>query len=219
MSLQVILDAIRAAGEAQLHDLDLLTTTQVREILASAEVEAQDIREEARESASAPAARERARIIHRANLESLHILGSVREMLVDATLDQTRGRLALLRSEKGYPSILRKLVTEALLELDGLPDDAEGVFLEADPRDKVPLNVILSELGLKTTVNYTLTCWGGVSARTIDGQVVVINTLESRLERAIPYLRRFLASVYESGQFDEENGAKEEVLPVARGGI
>jgi len=217
MSLQVILDAIHASGDAQLRELETRTNVQVREILAGADLEAQEIREDACDSASAPATRERARIIHRANLESLHNLGSVREMLVDATLDQARGHLSSLRAEKGYPAVLRKLVKEAFAELDGSPEGPAHVFLEADPRDKALLDAIVAELGLKTTVNYTLTCWGGVSARTTDGQVVVINTLESRLERAIPYLRRFLASVYESGQFDEENDTKEEVVPTARG--
>jgi vacuolar-type H+-ATPase subunit E/Vma4 len=41
-------------------------------------------------------------------------------------------------------------------------------------------------------------CWGGVVAKSEDGCIVIINTLEARLERATPYLRRYLAALFES---------------------
>jgi V/A-type H+-transporting ATPase subunit E len=204
MSLQVILDAICASGEAQIREVESHANTRAREILANAELEAEEAREEACAMASAPAGRERARILHRAHLESLHIRGNVREALVEATLDQTRGRLANLRAEHEYPAVLRRLAEEALAELDGSPEETGKIILEADPRDQMLLSKILTVLGLILPVKYTLNCWGGVVARSDDGQVVVINTLEVRLERAIPYLRRYLASVYEDEQFEAD---------------
>jgi len=202
MSLQAILDAVRTSGHAQLRDLEVNADTQVREILANAGAEAQKAREEACARASAPAGRERARILHRAHLEGLRILGNVREDLVNAALDQTRGRLANARNEYSYPLVLRSLVEEALAELDGSAEQDRGIQLRADPRDQALLSRILSDMGLVFQVQYVLNCWGGLTAQSEDGQVVVVNTLEARLERAIPYLRRFLAAGYE----DEQNG-------------
>lgn len=207
MSLQAILDAISAAGEAQIREVERLANTRAREILSTADLEAQEAREAASEKASAPAGRERARILHLAHLESLHIRGNVREALVEATLDRTRGRLANLHAEREYPAILRRLVEEALAEIDDSPGETGKISLEADPRDQLLLEKILVILGLDLRIEYPLNCWGGVVARSEDGQIVVINTLEARLERALPYLRRTLASVYEDEQF--EAGAPE----------
>jgi vacuolar-type H+-ATPase subunit E/Vma4 len=42
-----------------------------------------------------------------------------------------------------------------------------------------------------------LNTWGGLIAASADGRVVVINTLEARLEQALPFLRRHLAAYFE----------------------
>lgn len=209
MSLQAILDAIRASGEVQLRELELRRNVSEREILAQADFEAREIQEEARETAASPAVRERARIIHRARLDGLHTLGNIRETLIETTLEQTRGRLANVRASSAYPSILRSLVEEALAEVSGSLEEAPTAKLEADPRDREWFEKILSELGLTIPVNYTLECWGGLIAQSEDKRVVVINTLEARLERAIPYLRRFLAAFYEEEHYEMETDQAE----------
>ena len=209
MSLQVILDSIRAAGEAQLRDLDLRKSAEIREILADSDLQAQEIQEEARETAALPAGRERARIIHRARLDGLHNLGNVREALIDTTLDQTRGRLANLRADSAYPQVLRQLAEEALAEVSGSLEEAAKACLDADPRDQELVVKILTDLGLTLPINYNLDCWGGLIAQSEDGRVVVINTLETRLERAIPYLRRYLAALYEEEHFEPETDQAE----------
>jgi vacuolar-type H+-ATPase subunit E/Vma4 len=67
----------------------------------------------------------------------------------------------------------------------------------------------LTDLGLTLPINYNLDCWGGLIAQSEDGRVVVINTLETRLERAIPYLRRYLAALYEEEHFEPETDQAE----------
>jgi len=49
-----------------------------------------------------------------------------------------------------------------------------------------------------------LDCWGGLVAKSEDGRIVVINTLEERLERATPFLRRYLAAFFENEQLESE---------------
>jgi vacuolar-type H+-ATPase subunit E/Vma4 len=53
---------------------------------------------------------------------------------------------------------------------------------------------------LELPVSCELNCWGGLTAKSEDGRVVVINTLESRLERATAFLRRHLAALFEEEQ-------------------
>ena len=204
MSLQAILDVIRAAGDAKLHELARSSDTQVREILANASEVAQKIGEEACAKAAAPADRERARILHRANLESLRLLGNVREELVTAALDQTRGRLANARNEHFYPAVLRRLVEETLTEFDEQDQETGQIELRVDLHDQALISRILSDMGLTLPIHYDVSCWGGLTAQSKDGKIVVVNTLEARLQRALPYLRRFLAAGYEEENDHEE---------------
>jgi V/A-type H+/Na+-transporting ATPase subunit E len=198
MSLQVILEKIRASGAVQVQEIEETTQSQVSETLAQAGMEARQIEEDSRAIASAPAIAERARIFHRARLESLRIVGDVREDMVDTAITRTRERLASLRADLSYPTVLRKLTEEALTELAS--GSAGKTQLLADPRDRSLLKNILDDLRLDLPVSYELNCWGGLTAKSEDGRVVVINTLESRLERATAFLRRHLAALFEEEQ-------------------
>ena len=204
MSLNAILETIRASGAAQVREIEQRAYAQAREVLVNAQLEAEQIKERTRAAAVAPAFKERARLLHRARLEALQITGNVREALVDGALEQTRGHLAGMRTDTAYPAVLRRFLQEALAELavsigDGLVGDRSTTTrLEADPRDRALLNDILHDLGMNLPVSYTLNCWGGLIARSQDGRIVAINTLEARLERATPSLRRYLAALFEN---------------------
>jgi vacuolar-type H+-ATPase subunit E/Vma4 len=201
MSLQAILERIRATGESQVQEIEREIQAQVGGILAHARMEADQIEEDARAVSSAPAARERARIIHHARLEALRLIGTVQEELVDSALAQTREQLATIRANPSYAAVLQQLTREALNELTA-PDRGEKAVLVADLRDQTILEDILADLGLDLRVNYDLTCWGGLTAKSEDGRVVAINTLEARLERAMPCLRGYLAALFEEEYSD-----------------
>ena len=201
MSLQAILGKIHAAGEVQVQEIERETQAQVGEVLARARMEAHQIEEDVRAASSAPAARERARIIHHARLEALRRVGNVREELVDAALTQTRERLAAIRSNSSYADVLRQLTREALTELTA-PGREEKALLVADPRDRTILEGILSGMDLNLQVSYDLKCWGGLITKSEDSRVVAINTLETRLECATTFLRGYLAALFEEERSD-----------------
>jgi vacuolar-type H+-ATPase subunit E/Vma4 len=201
MSLQAILEQILATGDAQVQEIERETQVQVGEILAHARMEADQIEEDARAASSAPAARERARIIHHARLEALRLIGTMQKDLVDSALTQTRERLAAIRAKPSYPDVMRQLTREALAELTA-PVREEKPVLVADTRDQLLLENNLDDLTLDLHVSYDLTCWGGLIAKSEDGRVVAINTLEVRLERAMPFLRGYLAGLFEEERSD-----------------
>jgi vacuolar-type H+-ATPase subunit E/Vma4 len=201
MSLEAILEVIRDAGDAQVGEIEARTRTQVYEILANARVESEEVEEEAYNTAIAPAAKERARIIHRARLEAIRVVGEAREALVDMTLERTRGVLAGLRTDRQYPEVLCRLLEEALAELRSSLEHQAIIHLEADRRDRALLESLLKHLDVDIEVSYIKECWGGLVARSEDGRVVVDNLLETRLERAIPFLRQYLAAWYEDKQW------------------
>jgi V/A-type H+/Na+-transporting ATPase subunit E len=207
MGLQAILEKIRAVGEAQVQTIEQSAQIQVNGILAQARAEARQIEEDACSEASAPAGGERARILHRARLEALRVVGDVREELVDTAITRARERLASIRGDHSYSEVLRTLTEEALTELNS--GESGNAKLMADPRDKVSLEIILDDLKLDLPVDYGLNCWGGLIAKSKDGRVVVINTFESRLEHAAAFLRSHLAAF-----FEEEQSAIRETLHV-----
>lgn len=202
MSLQSILEKIRASGDEQVRAIEQTTHARVGSVMAQAQMEARQIEEDACETASRPAVAERARILHRARLESLRIVGDVREDLVNTAIARTGERLSSMRMDHSYAGVFRRLLLEALSELEsGGTDRAQ---LVADPRDRVLLEAILANLKLDLPVTYELTCWGGLIAKSEDGRVVVINTLESRLERATVFLRHHLVALFEERHKETE---------------
>jgi vacuolar-type H+-ATPase subunit E/Vma4 len=196
MSLQVILERIQSAGDVQVQEIVDRGQARAGEILAQAYIDAEQIETDAREEAQTPANAERARILHRARLDALHILGEVREELVDTALARTREHLASLRSDPSYPEVIRQLTVEALAQL-AVSEGAAQPQVQADPRDRALLQNILASMELDPPVRYDLNTWGGLIAASADGRVVVINTLEARLEQALPFLRRHLAAYFE----------------------
>ena len=207
MGLQAILEEIRAAGEAQVQAIEQSAKFQVNGILAQARAEARQIEEDACADASAPAIAERARILHRARLEALRVVGDVREDLVDTAIARARERLASIRADHSYSTVLRTLTEEALTELAS--GGAEKAQILADPRDRALLETILDDLKLDMPVGYGLNCWGGLIAKSKEGRVVVINTFESRLDHAAAFLRSHLAAF-----FEEEHSTIREMLHV-----
>lgn len=194
MSLQAVLDAIRESGAAQVRAIEADAQTQAHEILHAAQTEAIHLREDARLSALAPAARDQFRVAQQAQHQALQIVVGAHEALVDTAIQRTRERLATLRSDPVYPAILSRLVDEALADLRQSLTDDSPICLEADPRDRALLEPMVRDADLD--VRYTLNAWGGVIASSSDGRITVFNTLESRLERAMPYLRRCLAAQF-----------------------
>lgn len=200
MSLQAILAKIRASGDAQIQEIEKISQSQLSRFLAEAQMEARQIEEDSSATASAPAVAERARILHRARLEALRIVGDVREALVDTAITRARERLASIRSDPCYPSVLRMMIHEALAELaSGGTGKAQ---LVADPRDRTLVESILANIKLDACVSYELSCWGGLIAKSEDGRVVVINTFESRLEHATAFLRRHLVTLFEESDIE-----------------
>lgn len=194
MSLQAILDAICASGEDEIREIEARAQTRVEEILAQAQSDGARLREQARTGAAAPAVGERARILHQARLKALQIVGDAREGLVDTVLSRSKAYLAGMRSEAAYPMTLRRLIDEAVAELGPL-EEAGRARLLADGRDQELLEGLLRELRLEMPISYELCGWGGLILESEDGRVVVMNGLEARFERALPYLRRYLCAL------------------------
>jgi vacuolar-type H+-ATPase subunit E/Vma4 len=127
-------------------------------------------------------------------------------------LEQVRGRLSGIRTDAVYPEVMGRLLRESLGELEGSESEVKKgesyenaqplmtARLELDPRDRALVEGLLGEIGVDLSIGSHLECWGGMILQSEDGCIVVINTLEARLERAIPHLRQRLAALFENDQ-------------------
>jgi len=201
MSLDTILEAIHDAGRQQVLRIEMATQKQVNDILDQARREADHIQEQACSDATAPAFRERSRILHEARLSALRIIGEARQTFVETVLERTRDQLAYISSEPIYPIVLHRLTQLAFDELEGSLGDIHNAMVEIDPRDLELMERILADMDLNLPMVTELNVWGGLIVKSEGAKVVVINTLEARLNSATSYLRRFLAALFENQEW------------------
>lgn len=204
MSVEAILAAIDATGQAEVERVHAAVEARVQQIMAQAEVAASARREAARREALRPAAAERARLLHRAKLDALRLVDAARSELVERVFEETRRRLAGTRTDPTYPDRLRRLLEEALAALGDAGAEGALPSVEVAAGDEARLRRILRESGRDLPVRGAFDGWGGVVARSADGRITVTNTLEARLERATPWLRRDLAGFFERGSAGRE---------------
>lgn len=214
MSLQAILEQIRQAALAQAQEIRDQAEQEAEAALAEARARAEQVYQTAYRQALAPEAAQSARIRNQARFEAECLVGRAREQLVNQALERVRGQLAAMRSSGKYPEVLRRILYELLPGDNGLHDLSHILILEADPRDRDLLEHLLKEKVLDVQVDYSLSCWGGLCARSPDGTVRMINTLEARLERALPYLKRRLPAV-----FDPQLAGEQEKVLSKDGGL
>lgn len=212
MSLEIILSRIRADGEQQARQIIHQAEEDACLVLEQARQEAGQIYQAAYREALLPSEGECARRINEASFEASCLLGQARERFIEAALYALRERLNHIRETDGYAQVLGRGLREVLPPENGRRSLRERVSLEADPRDRALLEHLLAESGLDLEVRYTLTCMGGINACSEGLGERVVNTLDSRLERALPYLRRELAH-----RFEEVTGQQSEPLPEMAG--
>lgn len=196
MSLEAILEEIRARGDTDLLDIEKHTATRVDQILEQAREEAESIKREVCEEIIAPARDERSRIINQAQLMALRIRDDARQAAIEETRERVRARLAEVRRVEGYTDLMQRFLQAAIDDMRITVGEDEEVHLQADARDETVVEEILEDYDQNVSASYDLEVWGGLIIRSQDDRVTVNNTLESRLERAWPSVRRYLAAKY-----------------------
>lgn len=210
MSLQAILERIRAAGDTQVQEIRGQSEREIQSILVEAQAEAEQIYQAAYRQALEPEAGASARILNQARFEAICLLGKARESLVEAALAEVYQQLQEIRLCPNYPAVLRGILSEMLPGGDSVHKMGDRFILEADPRDRELLEGILGE-SQEIQVEYSLRCWGGLIGRSPDGTVRLVNTLESRLEQALPYIKQQMVA-----RFEQDKTALAEDLPLEK---
>jgi len=176
MPLANVLEAIRreASEEAERRLDDARQRAQAIE--DEAHVQAERLREQMEAEAAREGAESLRQQVQAARLQALRETRRRREEIFQQAQAEVRQALSTARDEENYPALLEALVAEART---ALPDAA---LARVDPRDAAR----------EPSAEPCLETWGGVELEAADGRIVR-NTLEERLRRAEPELRRLAA--------------------------
>ncbi|MFQ5920902.1 MAG: V-type ATP synthase subunit E [Nitrososphaerales archaeon] len=117
------------------------------------------------------------------------------EGAVSDAFEKSRSRVESVRSTTKYASMLRRLLEESL---KAVGDDA---VVECNDKDKSAVKKLLPELerSLKIKIKVSekpISCLGGVRVRSGDGSMVYENTLDSRIERLKPLIKKDIAKTF-----------------------
>jgi len=188
MALSDILAAMDAEAAAQVEAISASSRADGLSARRTAEADVEALRERSQQEMQTLVQQERARRLNRARLNAIRSLSHARESLFAEALATARNRLGGLRSDARYADLLYALAREALADMEG------EVVLHADPRDEVLLRKRFPEV----RIAFDLEIWGGFEARTPDERIVVVNTLEARLEKAEGWLRQQVMPLFEA---------------------
>ncbi len=193
MALEAILQAIADDAETQVAAILGQADADARARLQVARAEAEERRQAILQKATVAGENECSRMLHRARLDVSRMLVAAQEEAFQAILTNAKARLAESRSRPDYPAIFAALLRQALEAATGTQTVAVNA---ADATLAASLLGAASgpmAPGLHAALVEDLDTWGGVVVRSEDGRIVTMNTLESRLDRALPDLRPLLS--------------------------
>ncbi|MFN4336529.1 MAG: V-type ATP synthase subunit E [Candidatus Nitrosocaldus sp.] len=123
------------------------------------------------------------------NKQLLLIEDAVNNVFKDAI-----SRIDGVRADERYEAMMRRLIEGAL---DAISTDA---VIECNDKDRDIVDRIVLELqhryNFSIEVGNSIDCLGGIRARSKDGSIILDNTLDSRMERLKPILKKDIARLF-----------------------
>ena len=185
MALEDILKALEEKAEARVAAIEVEAQQRVGEILAEVDKDAARTKRMRLKKIEDQIRSEATGIVYSAQLKAKNQLIKAQEETVDEAFHKAELRLKDLDKQADYPQILEVLLDECL---DFFPQGE--VLVQVRPNDRGTLEKMLSDRGRSFRISDTpLAASGGLVVSSPDGQIVVSNTFDSRLERARDHLR------------------------------
>lgn len=185
MALEDILKALEEKAEARVAAIEVEAQQRVGEILAEVDKDAARTKRMRLKKIEDQIRSEATGIVYSAQLKAKNQLIKAQEETVDEAFKKAEQRLKDLGKQQDYPQVLEVLLDECL---DFFPEGE--VLVQVRPDDRDLLEKMLAGRGRSFRISDTpLAASGGLVVSSPDGQIVVSNTFESRLERARDHLR------------------------------
>jgi V/A-type H+-transporting ATPase subunit E len=165
------------------------------QIISSAEKEAIAKANEIPHSKERQAETLRRRIIGNAELKARNLSLQVLEETVNKIFDESLKEMEEPSSMKDYGKALKKFLEEGVEAIGGEEFIAVGRSADKDILKKASQEVEKERNVKIKTVSETLDSRGGVQVKNSDGSVIYDNTIEARLERLKPLLRKQISEI------------------------
>lgn len=195
MALEHLLAAIEQEAAQEIARIEAESRRTAEQVLAQAKAQAQEIEAAEWAAAEARLRSDAARLIVQARIAATRHVMHVREAIYQRAAEEAQAELAAVRSRPDYPAVLAALLAEAMAALPAAAGfghgSSAGLVIYCDPRDAGLVQALAANQA--ASVVPSLTTWGGVDVATTDHRIVARNTLEARLARAEPHLRRLVA--------------------------
>jgi vacuolar-type H+-ATPase subunit E/Vma4 len=194
--LDAVLNAIHQTTQKQITKLNLQTEAQIRVIQSKASSEIEEIRRIAVQEGKLRISNKKALLDQQKKLSSLQVLADARQKLIRQVLNNLKDQLVNFHDSPNYKSILSNLINQSILILTPSLLPNQKIHLLLDKRDAkiIPEQIKNDPL---IEIKFNMDCWGGCIAQSEDGQVRVLNTLEDRLNRALPSLQIWLSIFFD----------------------
>ncbi len=183
MALDDIIEAIERETAEEIAAIEAAAQRRAAEIRARGAAEAAEIEAEAASARASEAEMGADRIRNRARRDAERQLQTARNAIVAELFDGVRHRLAGLRGSQGYDEALVQLVVEARAALP------EATVLRVGTADEALAHALFGDHDVQIVADLDTWCGGRVECS--DGRAVD-NTIEQRLTRADPHMRRLV---------------------------
>ena len=197
MDIQAIIDGIIDAGRQEIASIEKKADSQVRNIRENAKAEANQQKDRILMDSRVRLNRTQAVIDQRAAMQALRMHANARQKLIMMVLERSKAELENARGKPDYKLVLQKLVSDAIhAVMPSLLDD-QKIILHLNQKDEKAIKSIEIPYKERVQIQYDLQCSGGCEVESDDGMVKVLNTFESRFDRALPKIQQDLSVFFE----------------------
>jgi vacuolar-type H+-ATPase subunit E/Vma4 len=197
VDIQVILDEIERTCKQQINKIDEDAKFHISRDNLNARKDAEKQEERILTDGRMRLNRAQALINQQAVVRTLQIHADARQTLIRDVLNQAKQNLSQIRKRKDYPLIPDHLVDESLKTLTPSLLEGQKIIIHFDKEDKELAEQILKKMDLMAQSKYDIKCAGGCIAESEDHLVSVMNSMESRFERATAFLQQKLSIFFE----------------------
>ncbi len=183
MSLEDILQELDEQCRQECQAIFNRAQEETKELLEKADEEAREIRDARLGKVKAEAESEAISLTYASTLRSRNAVIESKDRISEEALRAAEEKLAALRPGDAYPSILERLLAEALARFNG------KVIVRIDPRDRELAEGLLRKHGGEYELACDIETSGGLIVSDPEKKVMIINTVEERLNRARQRLR------------------------------
>jgi vacuolar-type H+-ATPase subunit E/Vma4 len=195
MPYEQLIKSVEVSAEERILELRAKAYRQSAELRKEAEEKEEPIKKKHLDAAKTAFEAERNKSIAKVKEETRMQLIRAKDEANQKVWSEAKKILSSARQNAQYEKSFRKMLKEAVLELEG-----EEIQLHIDKRDENLCKKLLQELNLNCEIISDLTTAGGLNASTKDTKFIIFNTIESRFEKAKEFLKSEIFALLYGGQ-------------------